>query len=237
VAFVAFVAFVALVALTAFVALVAVPVKLAVIVLALKLPPESLRTTVDAPLAEAAVVRALSIVPDAMFEALIALKEAPLPTNPLAVITSAEKSPAASLNTIVDAPLADDAVVLAFAIVPLDILLALMSVNPAPFPLYAPETVTKVPTFAAKEPLESLATMVDAPLEEEAVVRAFAMVPAEILDALIAVRVNPDPMKFVAVALPVALRFPVADTFPVAVTLPVAAKLAVERFKAATLPV
>jgi predicted dinucleotide-binding enzyme len=209
---------------------------------AVKFPEESLATIVDAPLADAAVVRALSIVPLDMLLAFMAVKATPLPLTEVKVpvvpvTTFPAKEPLESRATIVEAPLADDAVVLAFEIVPLDILLALMSVNPAPFPLYAPETVTKVPTFAAKEPLESLATMVDAPLAEAAVVRAFAIVPAEILDALIAVRVNPDPMKFVAVAFPVALRFPVADTFPVAVTLPVAARLAVERFKAATFPV
>jgi hypothetical protein len=143
----------------------------------------------------------------------------------VAVTTLAAKLPLASLATIVEAPLAEAAVVLAFEMVPLDILLALMSVKPEPLPDTAPDIETKVPTFAAKEPLLSLATMVDAPFAEAAVVRALAMVPALILDALIAVRVNPDPMKFVAVAL------------PVAVTLPVAAKLAVERFKAATLPV
>jgi hypothetical protein len=60
---VAFVAFVAFVAVTAKVAFEASPVKLAVIVLAVKLPLASLAIIVEAPLAEAAVVLALAIVP------------------------------------------------------------------------------------------------------------------------------------------------------------------------------
>jgi hypothetical protein len=154
-----------------------------------------------------------------MFEALIAVSATPLPeievnVPVVPVITLPAKEPLESRNTIVDAPLAVAAVVRALAIVPLEMLLALMSVKPAPLPLCAPETVTKVPTFAAKDPLESLATMIEAPLALLAVVLAFAMVPALILDALIAVRVNPDPMKFVAIALPVAVTFPVAVTLP-----------------------
>jgi hypothetical protein len=198
---------------------------------AAKDPFESLATMVEAPLALAAVVRALAIVPLAILDALIAVSAIPLPEIEVVVTAFAVKFPDASLATIVDAPLADAAVVLAFEIVPLDMLLALMSVKPAPLPLCAPETVTKVPTLAEKDPLLSLATMVEAPFAEAAVVLALAIVPAEMLEALMAVRVNPDPMKFVAVALPVAI------TLPVAVTLPVAAKLAVERFNAATLPV
>jgi hypothetical protein len=200
-------------------------IEVVVIAFAVKFPDASLATMVDAPLAEAAVVRALSIVPLDMLLAFMAVKATPLPDMDVVVMAFAVKFPLASLATMVDAPLADDAVVLAFEIVPLDILLALMSVKPAPLPLYAPETVTKVPTFAAKDPFESLATMVEAPFAEAAVVRALAIVPALILDALIAVRVKPEPMKFAA------------DTLPVKAPAPVAARLAVERFKAATLPV
>jgi len=201
---------------------------------AVKFPEESRATIVLAPLALAAVVRALAIVPLAILDALIAVSATPLPEIEVVVTAFAVKFPDASLATIVDAPLADAAVVLAFEIVPLDILLALMSVKPAPLPLCAPETVTKVPTFAAKEPLLSLATMVDAPLALAAVVLALAIVPAEMLEALMLVIVKPAPIKFAAVTLPVTVTLPVveklaADTFPVAVTL------AVEILRAATL--
>jgi predicted dinucleotide-binding enzyme len=75
---------------------------------------------------------------------------------------------------------------------------ALIAVRATPLP----DIVVKVPTLAAKEPFESLATMVEAPFAEAAVVRAFAMVPAEMLDALIEVMVKPAPIKFAAVTLP-----------------------------------
>ena len=61
---------------------VAFPLRLAVMVLATKLPPASLKTIVLAPLAEAAVVLALATVPVVTFEPLIA--EIP---DPFAVTT------------------------------------------------------------------------------------------------------------------------------------------------------
>jgi hypothetical protein len=147
-------------------------------------------------------------VPELIFEALIAVSATPLPETEVnvpvvPVITLPAKEPLESRKTMVEAPLEADPVVRALAIVPLEILEALIAVKATPLP----DTEVKVPvvavtTFPAKEPFESLATMVDAPFAEAAVVRAFAMVPALILDALIAVMVNPDPIKFVAVTLP-----------------------------------
>jgi hypothetical protein len=55
--------------------------------------------------------------------------------EPLAVITLAEKSPLASRKTIVEAPLEDEAVVRALAIVPLEMLEALIDV------MFSPENV------------------------------------------------------------------------------------------------
>jgi hypothetical protein len=116
---------------------------------------------VEAPLEEAALVLALSKVPEEMLEALMAVKAMPLPDTfvkapvvPLkvvaldvvAVITFAVKFPFASRATIVEAPLADAAVVNAFEIVPLVIFEALMLVSEAPLPeilaFIVPVTVT-----------------------------------------------------------------------------------------------
>ncbi len=88
---------------------------------------------------------------------------------------------------------------------------AFISVNPTPLPLYAPETVTKVPALAEKEPLLSLVTIVEAPLADAAVVRALAMVPAEMFEALMLVIVKPAPTKFAADTLPVAATFPAVE--------------------------
>ena len=68
--------------------------------LAVKLPDESRKTIVLAPLAEAAVVKPLPIVPLVIFEALIAVN-----ADPLAVMMLAVKLPLASLATMVEAPL------------------------------------------------------------------------------------------------------------------------------------
>jgi len=129
-----------------------------------------------------------------MFEALIAVKAEPLPVNPFAVITSAEKSPEASRNTIVLAPLEAEAVVLALSIVPLEIFEALIAVSATPLP----DTDVKVPvvpviTLPAKDPLASLRTIVDAPLAVAAEVLALSIVPLVMFDALIAVRATPFP--------------------------------------------
>jgi len=103
-------------------------------------PFESLATMVEAPFAEAAVVRAFATVPLEMLEALIAVKATPLPETlvkvPVAAVnTLAAKEPLESLATMVEAPLADAAVVLAFEMVPDEMFDALMSDNPAPLPL------------------------------------------------------------------------------------------------------
>jgi hypothetical protein len=146
-------------------------------------------------LAEAAVVLALAIVPDEIFEALIAESVAPLPLN-VAVIMFALKLPLASRATIVDAPFASEAVVLALAIVPELIFEALIAVSATPLP----ETLVNEPVvplkvvaldvvavmrLAVKFPFASRATIVDAPLAEAAVVLALSSVPSVILEALI----------------------------------------------------
>jgi hypothetical protein len=166
--------------------------------LAVNEPLESLATIVDAPLEEAAVVRALSIVPDEMFEALIPLIAAPLPVNEAAFIAPASNSPLAPRKTIVEAPLAVAAVVLAFAIVPEEILEALISVSTAPLPeTLVNDPVIPVITLPAKDPLESRSTIVEAPLAEAAEVLALSIVPDEMLEALIFVTPAPLPEIFV----------------------------------------
>jgi len=117
------------------------PLNVAVIIFAPKLPLESRATIVEALFASEAVVLALAIVPELIFDALIAVSATPLPDTlvnepvvPLkvvaldvvAVITFAVKLPFASRATIVDAPLAELAVVLALAKVPTEILEALI---------------------------------------------------------------------------------------------------------------
>jgi hypothetical protein len=98
----------------------------AVIVAAVKFPLASRATIVEAPLAEAAVVRALAIVPVDILEALSAVIEAPEPVNVVAVMPAAAKLPEASRATIVLAPFVADAVVLALIKVPLVIFDALV---------------------------------------------------------------------------------------------------------------
>jgi hypothetical protein len=117
------------------------PLKVAVIVFAPKLPEASLRTKVFALFAVFPVVRALAIMPEAMFEALIEDIPEPLPDTfvnapvvPLkvvaldvvAVMVLAVNDPVESLSTIVLAPFAEAAVVLSFANVPSVILDALI---------------------------------------------------------------------------------------------------------------
>jgi hypothetical protein len=117
------------------------PLNVAVIMFALKLPLESRATIVEALFASEAVVLALAIVPLEIFDALIAVSATPLPDTlvnepvvPLkvvaldvvAVMTFAVKLPFVSRATIVLAPLAELAVVLALANVPTEILEALI---------------------------------------------------------------------------------------------------------------
>jgi hypothetical protein len=158
-----------------------------------KEPLESRKTIVDAPLAEAAVVLALAIVPLDMFEALIAVSATPLPVNEEPVIAPALNSPEVPRSTIVDAPFAVAAVVRAFEIVPLVMFDALILVNSAPLPTTTPVMVTKFPTLAEIEPLASLATIVEAPLADDAVVRALSIVPLDMLLAFMAVKAAPLP--------------------------------------------
>jgi hypothetical protein len=135
------------------------------------------------------------MVPEEMLEALIAEIEAPVPLN-VAVTILAPKEPLASRDTMVDAPLASDAVVLALAIVPLEIFDALIAVSATPLPdtlVNAPVVPLKVValdvvaviTLPAKDPLASRNTIVLAPLADAAVVLSLAKVPTEILEALI----------------------------------------------------
>jgi len=103
----------------------------------------------------------------------------------VAVTALAVKFPLASLATIVEAPLAEAAVVAELG----------MLVNEAPEPL----NVVAVITFAVKEPVALRETIVDAPLASEAVVLALAIVPLDMLDALIAVKPPPAPLTVVNV--------------------------------------
>jgi hypothetical protein len=177
------------------------------------LPLESRSTIVLAPLAVAAVVLALATVPVETFEPLIALTAEPSPLN-VPVIVPAENSPDDPRRTIVEAPLAVAAVVLAFATVPEVRLDALIAVKDTPLP----EIELAVISPAPKLPDESRRTIVAAPLAEAAVVLALAIVPDEILEALIEVRVVPAPIKFAAVTFP-AVNAPLASRATIVLAL------------------
>lgn len=103
--------------------------------------------------------RAVPTVPVEILEAFREVRDAPDPLNVVAVIVAPVKLPEASRATIVEAPLAEDAVVLAFAMVPLEMLEALRLVSEAP----DPENVVAVIVSPAKFPLASRATIVLAP--------------------------------------------------------------------------
>jgi hypothetical protein len=174
---------------------------------AVKLPDESRATIVLAPLAEAAVVLALSKVPEVTLEALIAVNEVPLPdmlvkVPVVPVITFPEKDPLASRATIVEAPLAEAAVVLALSKVPVVIAVALIAVRAEPFP----EKDVPVIAPAANSPEAPRRTIVEAPLLEEAVVLAFAIVPEAMLEALIFE--PPDRSPITAAVTVLALKLP-----------------------------
>jgi hypothetical protein len=160
-----------------------------------------------------------------MLEALMAVIAEPLPEKDVPVIAPAENSPEAPRRTIIEAPLAVAAVVLAFAIVPEAMLEALIADKATPFP----ETEVNVPALAVKLPLESRWTMVEAPLAEAAVVLALAMVPDEMLEALIADKVAPLPLN-VAVTI-FAPKLPSASlrtiVFALLAVLPVVRALAI----------
>jgi hypothetical protein len=166
-------------------------IELAVISPALKLPLESRRTIVEAPLAEDAVVRALATVPDEMLEALIAVIAVPSPLNEEAVITLEPKLPEASRKTKVLALLAVLPVVRALSKVPEVTLEALIAVKAMALPVMFVKlplvalTVVAAIVLTAKSPLASRNTIVLAPLAEAAVVLPLAKVPTDILEALI----------------------------------------------------
>ena len=136
------------------------------------------------------------MVPLEIFDALIEVMVVPAPIKFAAVMLPAPKAPLASRTTSVDALFASEAVVLALAIVPLEILDALIAVKATPLPdtlVNEPVVplkvvaldVVAVMTFAVKFPFASRATMVEAPLADAAVVLPLAKVPTEILEALI----------------------------------------------------
>jgi hypothetical protein len=151
-------------------------------------PDAPRRTIVEAPLLEEAEVLALSIVPDAILEALIAVKATPLPEIETAVILPAPKPPDPSRKTIVEAPLAEAAEVRALSIVPDEMLEALIALIAEPSPLKAPETV-----LAPKLPEASRRTIVLALFAVLPVVLALSKVPLDMFEALIAVRATPLP--------------------------------------------
>jgi hypothetical protein len=117
------------------------PIKFAAVTLpAANAPLASRTTSVEALFASEAVVLALAIVPLVMLDALIAVSATPLPETlvnepvvPLkvvaldvvAVIVLAVNEPVALRATMVEAPFASEAVVLAFAKVPTEIAEAL----------------------------------------------------------------------------------------------------------------
>jgi hypothetical protein len=186
--------------------LVNVPV-VPVITFPAKEPLASLRTRVEAPLADAPVVRAFATVPALRLDALVLLIAAPSPVNETPVIAPAANSPDVPRSTIVEAPLAVAAVVRAFATVPVVTFEPLIPVNPPPAPL----TVVKVPTLAVNDPLASRATIVLAPLAEAAVVLALSKVPEVTLEALIAVSEVPLPDMLVKVPVVPVITFPAKE--------------------------
>jgi hypothetical protein len=105
-------------------------------------------------LAEEAVVAELGML----------VSVAPEPLKAVAVITPALKSPEASLETIVEAPFAEAAVVLALLIVPEEILEPFNEVKLEP----SPENDVAVIAPAEKDPDASRRTMVEAPLADAA---------------------------------------------------------------------
>jgi hypothetical protein len=163
----------------------------AVIIPALNSPDVPRNTIVEAPLAVAAVVLALSRVPVVIDEALIAVRAEPLPEKDVPVIAPAANSPDAPRRTIVEAPLLEEAEVLALSIVPEAMLEALIADKATPLP----EIERAVISPAPKPPDPSRRTIVAAPLAEAAEVRALAIVPLDMLEALIALIAEPSPLK------------------------------------------
>jgi hypothetical protein len=197
----------------------------AVIIPALNSPEAPRATIVEAPFAEAAVVLAFAIVPLEMFEALMLVSPPPAPETVVNVPTFAVNEPLASLATMVEAPLAEAAVVRALSMVPVVIAEALIAVIDAPLP----EKEAPVIAPALNSPDVPRRTIVLAPLAVAADVRALAMVPDEILLALIFVRLAPLPEMVVAVttlALKLALASRKTKVFAEAASVPVVLALA-----------
>jgi hypothetical protein len=140
----------------------------------------------------------------------LAAETLPLNVPVTPVTTLPANDPLASRKTIVDAPLAVAAVVRALAIVPLEMFDALMLVSPAPLPDTAPDMETNVPTLAAKEPLESRATMVEAPFAEAAVVAELGILVRDAPDPLNKVAVTTFPAKEPLVSLATIVEAPLA---------------------------
>jgi hypothetical protein len=165
-------------------------VRLAVTVFAEKFPLASRVTIVDAPLEELAVVRALASVPAEITDALIAVVLMEILAEPLNEVAVPVTPPVIAIVRAVSNTVA-------FAAVPVK---------------------SAVIVFAVKFPLASRVTIVDAPFEELAVVRAFAIVPAEMTDAFIAVTLIvmfADPLNEVAVPVtppPIAIVRAVSNT-------------------------
>jgi hypothetical protein len=156
--------------------------------------------------------RAVATVPELIFEALISVNVAPFPEIVVPVITLPAKEPLASRRTIVKAVAASVPVVLALAMVPLEILLAFIAVNVEPLPdTEVNEPLVAVTTLAAKEPFASRAIIVLAPLAEAAVVRALSKVPEVTLEALIAVSEDPFPEILVKVPVVPVTTFPAKE--------------------------
>jgi hypothetical protein len=144
----------------------------AVIAPALNAPEASLATMVETVFAFVAVVLTLATVPVFMLLPLSVdmLTPGPLNPEPPDVIAPAAKLPEASLVTIAETVLAESAVVLALATVPVVTLVPLSAVNNAPLPETAPVNIFAVKPLKAALPAASLATMVLAPLADAAVV-------------------------------------------------------------------
>jgi hypothetical protein len=179
----------------------------AVITLPAKDPAALRETIVLAPLASEAVVLALAIVPLVMFDALIAVRDTPLPdilvnVPVVPVITFPAKEPLASRTTIVEAPLAEVAEVLALSKVPVVIAVALIAVIAEPLP----EKDAPVIAPAANSPEAPRKTIEEAPLAVAAVVLAFAIVPEAMLEALIFE--PPDRSPITAAVTVAAAKFP-----------------------------
>jgi hypothetical protein len=146
--------------------------------------------------------RAVLTVPEANAVAFKEVNPEPAPVTVVKVAVLAVKLPLASLATIVEAPLAEAAVVLSLDKVPVVMAVALRAVSAEPL---------AVMTLATKLPEASRATIVEAPLAEAAVVLALFKVPEETEVALRAVRAEPLAVITFAEKLPEASRATIVE--------------------------